>query len=54
MNAFEAAAENGREAELQAELETSSTPEHERQGGCHLDSGDVPARDGDSVAARFR
>ena len=48
MNAFEAAAANGREAELQAELEDLfNEPEHER--GRHLDSGDVPAGDGHGV-----
>ena len=53
MNAFEAAAANGREAELQAELEALfNEPEHEPERGRHLHPGDLPARDGCGVKRR--
>ena len=55
MNAFAAAEQNGKSAELQQELEAL----FERQNtsavnGAHVDSGDFSARDGDRLSARGR
>lgn len=49
MNAFEAAAANGREADLQAELEALFQRTKYQRGG-HVDRGDLPAGDGGAGA----
>ena len=49
MNAFEAAAANGREADLQAELEALFN-EQNTSDDAHLDPGDLPAGDGPALA----
>ena len=49
MNAFEAAAANGREADLQAELETLFN-EQNTSDERHVDPGDLPAGDGQAVS----
>ncbi len=49
MNAFEAAEANGREAELQAELETLFNKQNTSDDG-HVDPGHLPASDGHAVA----
>ena len=52
MNAFEAAAANGREADLQAELgRPLQQPERKPERGCHLDSCNLPAGDGLSLTS---
>ena len=50
MNAFEAAAANGREDELQAELE-ALFDEHNQSGDSDVDPRDVPAGDGRGLVA---
>ena len=46
MNAFEAAAASGQVSDLQAELETLFNDQNAiPQWRCHLDTGDVPARE---------
>ena len=49
MNAFEAAAADGREDDLQAELETLFNEQNTSDDG-HVDPGDVPAGDGRALA----
>ncbi len=50
MNAFEAAEADGREADLQAELDALFTAQNASSAeGCHVHSCDLPARDGCGV-----
>ncbi len=49
MNAFEAAAKDGREADLQAELDALFEEQNTSEDG-HVDTGDLPAGDGPEVA----
>ena len=53
MNAFAAAEQNGKAAELQQELEALFERQNQEQGHRrHVDSGDVPARDRHPVSGR--
>ena len=49
MNAFEAAAADGREAELQAELEALFNEQNTSERRTHVDPGDLPAGDGPAI-----